>query len=159
MLSAENICLLNGKTLFGIPNVPADATMLRFNVLFSFVFEAVSGGKGMMQLKIDPSKNQTITNLLLETFPAIQCCDNKALPFISPKAIAYIHALIMDSISILFEDSINARALDLESAMVDAYTKMKPDSFKSQLQAALTTYYGKLHFFSEIFLRKCHFLR
>ena len=25
--------------------------------------------------------------------------------------------------------------------MVDAYTKMKPDSFKSQLQAALTTYY------------------
>ena len=27
-----------------------------------------------------------------------------------------------------------------ESAMVDAYTKMKPDSFKSQLQAVLTTY-------------------
>ena len=25
--------------------------------------------------------------------------------------------------------------------MVDVYTKMKPDSFKSQLQAALTTYY------------------
>jgi hypothetical protein len=25
--------------------------------------------------------------------------------------------------------------------MVDAYTNMKPDSFKSQLQAALTTYY------------------
>ena len=94
-----------------------------------------------MQLKIDPSKNQTITNLLLETFPAIQCCDNKALPFISPKTIAYIHALIIDSISILFKDSINARALDVESAMVDAHTKMKPDSFKSQLQATLTTYY------------------
>jgi hypothetical protein len=51
----------------------------------------------MMQLKIDASKNQTITNLLLETFPAIQCCDNKALPFISPKTIAYIQALIIDS--------------------------------------------------------------
>ena len=25
--------------------------------------------------------------------------------------------------------------------MVDSYTKMKPDSFKSQLQAVLTTYY------------------
>jgi hypothetical protein len=25
--------------------------------------------------------------------------------------------------------------------MVDAYTKMKPNSFKSQLQATLTTYY------------------
>ncbi len=78
----------------------------------------------MMQLKIDASKNHTITNLLLETFPAIQCCDNKELPFISPKTIAYIHALIIDSISILYEDSINARALDLENSMVDAYTKM-----------------------------------
>ncbi len=89
-------------TLFEIPNVPADATLLRFNILFSFVFGAVSGGKGMTQLKTDPSKNQMITNLLLETFPAIQCCNNKELPFISPKTIAYIHALIIDSISILF---------------------------------------------------------
>ena len=47
----------------------------------------------------------------------------------------------MNSISIPFEDSINAQALEHESAMVDAYTKMKPDSFKSQLQAVLTTYY------------------
>ena len=47
----------------------------------------------------------------------------------------------MNSISIPFEDSINAQALEHESAMVDAYTKMKPDSFKSQLKAALTTYY------------------
>ena len=28
--------------------------------------------------------------------------------------------------------------------MVDAYTKMKPDSFKSQLQAVLTTYYDDI---------------
>jgi hypothetical protein len=135
------MCLLNSKTLFDIPNVPAYATLLRFNILFSFIFEAVSGGKGIMQLKIDASKNQTITNLMIETFPAIQCYDNKELPFITPKTVTYIQALTIDSISILFEDSINAQALDLESAMVDSYTKMKPDSFKSQLQAALTTYY------------------
>jgi hypothetical protein len=47
----------------------------------------------------------------------------------------------MNSISIPFEDSINAQALEHKSVMVDAYTKMKPDSFKSQLQAVLTTYY------------------
>jgi hypothetical protein len=39
----------------------------------------------------------------------------------------------------LFSDSINAHALEHESAMVDTYTKLKPDSFKSQLQAVLTT--------------------
>ncbi len=51
-----------------------------------------------------------------------------------------LNALIINSISIP-EDSINARALQLESAMIDVYTKMKPDSFKLQLQAVLTAYY------------------
>ncbi len=38
--------------------------------------------------------------------------------------------------------SINAQALQHESAMVDidVYTKMKPDSFKLQLQAVLTAF-------------------
>ena len=52
-----------------------------------------------------------------------------------------MNALIIDSILIPFEDSINAQALQHESAMVDVYTKMKPDSFKSQLQAVLTAFY------------------
>jgi hypothetical protein len=37
--------MLNGKTLFDIRNVPGDATLLHFNVLLTFVFEAVSGAK------------------------------------------------------------------------------------------------------------------
>ncbi len=51
-----------------------------------------------------------------------------------------LNALIIYSISIP-EDSINARALQLESATIDVYTKMKPESFKLQLQAVLTAYY------------------
>jgi hypothetical protein len=49
----------------------------------------------------------------------------------------------MNSFSIPIEDSINAQALEHENAMVDVYTKMKPDYFKLQslLQAVLTTYY------------------
>jgi hypothetical protein len=48
---------------------------------------------------------------------------------------------MIDSISIPFEESINAQALQHESVMVDVCTKRKPDSFKSQLQAVLTAYY------------------
>jgi hypothetical protein len=48
------------------------------------------------------------------------------------------NALIIYSILNPFEDSINAQAFQQESAMVGVYTKMKPDSFKSQLQAVLT---------------------
>ena len=35
----------------------------------------------------------------------------------------------------------NARALDHKGTMVDVYSKLKPDSFTSQLQTVLTTYY------------------
>jgi hypothetical protein len=54
---------------------------------------------------------------------------------------SHLNALIINSISIPFEDSINAQALDHKSAMVNSYTKMKPGSSKLQLQAVLTTYY------------------
>jgi hypothetical protein len=121
--------MLNGKTSFEIPNVPADHVLLRYNVLFAYVFEAVSGGKGMLQLRIDPSKNQTINNLLHETFPSLKCFDNEKLRVINPKTAAYIHALIIDSISIVFKASINSRAHEHEGVMVDVYSKMKPDSF------------------------------
>ncbi len=39
----------------------------------------------------------------------------------------------------------NARALDHEGAMVDVYSKMKPDSFKSQLRTVLTAYYEDIN--------------
>ncbi len=84
-MSAENMCVLNGKKSFDIPNVPADHVLLRFNILFAYIYEAVSGGKGMLQLKIDPSKQQTTNNLWHETFPAIECYDNEKLHAINPK--------------------------------------------------------------------------
>ena len=40
-----------------------------------------------------------------------------------------------------FEDSTNARALEHEGAMVEVYSKMKPDAFTLQLQTVLTSYY------------------
>ena len=66
----------------------------------------------MMQLKIDPSKNQTIHNLLHETFPALKSFGNEKLHVINPKpeTVAYIHALVIDCITIPFEASINSRA-------------------------------------------------
>ncbi len=66
LLSAENMCTLNCKTSFNIPNVPEDQVLQRFNILFTYIFEAVSGGKDMMQLKIDPSKNHISHTLVRE---------------------------------------------------------------------------------------------
>ncbi len=38
----------------------------------------------------------------------------------------------------------NAQALDHKGVMVDVYTKMKPDSFRQQVQAVLTVYYEEI---------------
>ena len=119
--------MLDGKTQFIIPHITEKAVLLRFNVLFAYLYDAVTSGKGMMQLQVDPAKNQTISSIMHETFPAIKCLDNEKLHLLNPRIVAYIHALIIDSISILFEETINARALAHEAAMVDVYTKMQPD--------------------------------
>ena len=62
----------------------------------------------MMHLKIDPSKQQTICSLMQATYPAIKCFDFEELPVINIKLIAYIHALVIDSITTAFADSINS---------------------------------------------------
>ena len=51
----------DGQTVFTVPNVPGNTVLVRFDVLFAYIFDAVTGGKGMVQLKIGTAKNQTIT--------------------------------------------------------------------------------------------------
>jgi hypothetical protein len=132
--------MLDGKTVFEVPNVPETAVLVRFNALFAYLYDAVTNAKGMVNLRIDIARNQTIASVMNETFPEIKCFACEKLPVINPKLVAYIHALIIDCVSIPMDEHINARALQHEVSMW-VYSKMKPDSFRSQFQAVLTTYY------------------
>ena len=132
--------MLDGKTVFEVPNVPETAVLVRFNALFAYLYDAVTNAKGMVNLRIDIARNQTIASVMNETFPEIKCFACEKLPVINPKLVAYIHALIIDCVSIPMDEHINARALQHEASMW-VYSKMKPDSFRSQFQAVLTTYY------------------
>ncbi len=49
------------KTVFTVPNVPENTVLVRFDVLLACIFDAVTGGKDMVQLKIGTAKNQRIT--------------------------------------------------------------------------------------------------
>ena len=66
---AENMCMLNGTTVFSIQNIPKDAPIVPFNVLFTYIYEAVVSCKGIYNLQIMPSKNKTVSLLLSEKFP------------------------------------------------------------------------------------------
>jgi hypothetical protein len=45
---------------------------------------------------------------------------------------------------LFFKGSMDAQSLEHEGTMVEVYSKMKPDTFKSQLQTVLTAYYEKI---------------
>ena len=47
--------------MFTVQNVPENTVLVRFDVLFAYIFEAVTGGKGVVKLMIGSAKNQTIT--------------------------------------------------------------------------------------------------
>ena len=69
---AENMCMLDGKIVFVVPNVPETAVLVRFNPLFAYFYYSVTSGKGMVHLKIDMARNQTIASVMDETYPAIK---------------------------------------------------------------------------------------
>ena len=127
--------------MFEVPNVPETAVLVRFNALFAYLYDAVTNAKGMVNLRIDISRNQTIASVMNETFLEIKCFACEKLPVINPKLVAYIHALIIDRVLLPLDDNINAQALQHEASMLAVYSAMKPDSFWSQFQAVLTNYY------------------
>ena len=63
--------MLNGTTVFSIPNIPKDTLIVPINVLFAYIYDAVVSGKGMFNLQITPSKNKTVVLLLSEKFPPL----------------------------------------------------------------------------------------
>ncbi len=55
------MCMLDGKTVFTVPNLSENAVLVRFDVLFADIFDVVTGCKGRVQLNMGTAKNQTIT--------------------------------------------------------------------------------------------------
>ncbi len=53
------------------------------------------------------------------TFPPITSNGNIATPYVAPRTIAYIHALIVDCISLHPSDALNARELDNENMVLE----------------------------------------
>ncbi len=82
-----------------------------------------------MQLRIDPSNNQTIKNLL-QDLPSNALTTRRfvsSTPKLSPTSMLSMPLIInsaRESVSIVFEASINSRAHEHEGAMVDVYSRM-----------------------------------
>ena len=103
-LFAESLCLVDGKHNIIPLIVPEEQEFVHFNTLWCYLFYKLTGedkeDKGIDAFKIFPSKGLTITALLDRVFPAIAATDNKPSPFVTTKTVAYIFALVIDSVTI-----------------------------------------------------------
>jgi hypothetical protein len=73
----------------------------------------------MQRCEINPVKHHTITALLDATSPPIASTGDVPTPYVTPRTIANIHALIVDSITLHPSTVLRERALLNETMVLD----------------------------------------
>ena len=87
------------------------------------------------------AKTNTVCGILNSTFPAIQTTQNSPTPYVTPATVAYIHALIIDSVTANPTESATQRALQCETVARQELEKMDLALFHAELRIAMTSYY------------------
>jgi hypothetical protein len=90
-LTAESLCLLDGKHNIVPPIIPEDQDFVHFNTLWCYLFYRLSGEKEEKRnaaFTIVQSKNLTISALLDRQFPPIAETNHKPLLFITTNTAA-----------------------------------------------------------------------
>jgi hypothetical protein len=91
-LSAESICLVDGKQNIIQPMVPAEQGFSHFYNLWCYIFYKLTGEekdyKAIAAFSIVLAKNLTITALFDRVFPAIAATNNQPMPYVTTKTVA-----------------------------------------------------------------------
>ncbi len=66
------------------------------------------------------------------------------MPYITIKTVAYIFALIIDSITIFHQDSQHSHALQHEASILEALNAMPADEFRTELRDSLIAFYENI---------------
>jgi hypothetical protein len=125
------------------PIIPASVAQqpVRHNLLLVHLFVTLTIGPAMQHYEIILSKNRTISALMDATFLAIKSTGNIATPYVTTKTVAYIHTLIVDSISVHPSDAFNTRALDKENTVLAVVNEMSLAAFREELFSVLNKYF------------------
>jgi hypothetical protein len=140
---AGNVCLVDGKLPISVLILTEAQTLVHFNMLFAHLFFHLSKSQAMSVYEINPSEllRLTISALVESSFPAIKATDNQPTPFVSPRTVAYIHALVINTVSMHHSDSPNARALRNETMVRQELQNMTPVAFRNELRSCFVSYY------------------
>jgi hypothetical protein len=74
------------------------------------------------------------------SFPPIKATDNIKTPYVTPRTIADIHALIVGSTSLQYSEAFNELAIENENMVLGVLNEMSPDAFREELLQVLHKY-------------------
>ena len=113
-------------------------------MLLAHLFVAITNSQAMQRFHINPSKNRTIAALMDASFLPIKATDNIKTPYVTPRTIAYVHALIVDSISLHHADALNELAIENEDMVLGVRNEVSPDAFREELFQVLSKYHVEI---------------
>jgi pyruvate/2-oxoglutarate dehydrogenase complex dihydrolipoamide acyltransferase (E2) component len=144
LFCAENLCVINGKMEVSPPIISQAQQLVHHNLLLAHLFVALTRAPAMQCCEINPAKHRTITALLDATFPPIASTDDVPTPYVTPRTIAYIHALIVDSITLHPSTTMRERALLNETMVLDVLNTMSPQASREELFTVLNQYHVQI---------------
>jgi hypothetical protein len=144
LFCAENLCVIDGKMEVSPPIISQDQQLVHHNLLLAHLFFALTQALAMQLCEINPAKHRTIAALLDATFPPIASTGNVPTPYVTPRTIAYIHALIVDSITLHPSTTLRERALLNENMVLDVLNEMSPQAFREDLFTVLNQYHVQI---------------
>jgi hypothetical protein len=95
----------------------------------------------MSAYDINLSKGFTIDRLLDAKFPAIPSTKNEPTPLLTIRTVAYIHALVIDTVSLNHSDTPNQRALCTEQLIIDEHGGVDPALWRAKILDCLAGYF------------------
>ena len=135
------MCLLDGSKDVVVPIVARDKKLDHVNALWCHLYHAIASGKGMTFFQILPAKQQSISKLFDRVFLPIASTKNQPTQFITPKTVAYICSLIINSVTVHHAESPHARALEYEATILRELESMPAEEIRSDLRNALISYF------------------
>jgi hypothetical protein len=100
LFCTENLCVIDEKMEVSPPIISQAQQLVHHNLLLAHLFVALTQAPAMQHCEINPVKHRTITALMDATFPPIASTGDVPTPYVTPRTIAYFHALIVDIITL-----------------------------------------------------------
>ena len=95
-------------------------------------------------LQINSCKHITVHDVVNTTIPAIKSTANHPTPAVTPKTVGYIHAVVIDTLTLHSTEAPYDHALIVQEDVCGELNELTSSAFQTELRDCLVDYYEKV---------------